>query len=290
MAYYYRYYYGDNPELDPYLRELDGTYSYVVAEDDFFCYRQLLAIDIMDGDRIIGRFTKKISSNGITRAREFYERARSFMLPSSYEEANAQKTDSACRVALYYNTETEIMGYICFRLSDKEDIEEFLIESDGKFQPVEIRGRKYWLLSSTVCDNKILFTRTDSKTSSADVSFDDIADITPYEIDGLVLESIMEQHGWGRYTQNICNAEYDKQINREYPSFEEYKKAVYDRLVVQAGESQAKELMKKYEKEINERAEYFTHYRYPEKDAAEMIMGIFPDDRSTLGRYYDFIK
>ena len=81
-------------------------------------------------------------------------------------------------IALHYNEESDEISYICFRMLDRQDIEKYLVSTDGIPEPVQIKGARYWLLESDVNRNKILFTRSDD--------YDDpnsFENISPYQWD-----------------------------------------------------------------------------------------------------------
>ncbi len=87
-----------------------------------------------------------------------------------YLEALRQAKEHGDIIALFYDEEKDSISYICFRMFDKQDIEKYLVSSDGK--AISIRNGKtgYWLLMSNANGNMILF----ENTGRDDIKFSDI--------------------------------------------------------------------------------------------------------------------
>lgn len=80
-----------------------------------------------------------------------------------YPEAVAKAKHRADVIALYYNEEVNEISYICFRMFDRKDIDNYLVSSTGKALPIDIADKEYWLLESDVNGNKILFSRDEDE-------------------------------------------------------------------------------------------------------------------------------
>ena len=91
-----------------------------------------------------------------------------------FPEAVNRSNDPMDVIALFYNEEKEEISYICFRMSDRQSIERYLVSSDGKALPLENKGRKYWLLPSETNGNMLMFSRTDiSSKQYSNISTDE---------------------------------------------------------------------------------------------------------------------
>ncbi len=82
-----------------------------------------------------------------------------------YPEAVKEAADPTDVIALYHQEEKNEISYVCVRMSDKHDIEKYLVSSDGKAFPFENDGRKYWLLSSRINGNMLMFAKTDNSNT-----------------------------------------------------------------------------------------------------------------------------
>ena len=94
-----------------------------------------------------------------------------------YPEAVDKAADPMDVIALFYQEEKDEISYVCFRMFDKQDIERYLVSSDGKALPFENRGRKYWLLMSKGSRNMLMFKKTDSSIPSFTHISSDLEDL-----------------------------------------------------------------------------------------------------------------
>ncbi|MBR2809717.1 MAG: hypothetical protein IKE33_05835 [Erysipelotrichaceae bacterium] len=111
---------------------------------------------------------EKSFGSGIDEFIDWYDRISNM----HYPEAVAKAKHRADVIALYYNEEVNEISYICFRMFDRKDIENYLVSSTGKALPIDIADKEYWLLESDVNGNKILFSRDEDEDS---MPFDSIS-------------------------------------------------------------------------------------------------------------------
>ena len=78
-----------------------------------------------------------------------------------YIDALHSVSNSNDIIALYYNSKTDEISYICIAMYDKSSIEKYLGSSCGMAIPFELKNNKYWILLSNQTKDMIMFRKID---------------------------------------------------------------------------------------------------------------------------------